>query len=113
MTEFRIANRLVAYGRKKFLIPLLYENLGDEELDADLKVYIDTHTYTDCKDLVFFLSVFLEIFVLTQNAVSQFENVHIFCSINMCQKSCYSTDHMVLQSKCQNTITSCSGDYKG
>ena len=53
MTEFRIANQLVADGRKKFLIPLLYENLGDEELDADLKLYIETHTYTDCKDLVF------------------------------------------------------------
>ena len=52
MTEFRIANQLVADGRKKFLIPLLYEDLGDEELDADLKLYIETHTYTDCRDLV-------------------------------------------------------------
>ena len=53
MTEFRIANQLVANGRKKFLIPLLYEDVGDEELDGDLKVYIETHTYTDCKDIVF------------------------------------------------------------
>ena len=52
MTEFRIANELVVDGRKKFLIPLLYEDVGDEELDADIKLYIDTHTYTDCKDLV-------------------------------------------------------------
>ena len=58
MTEFRIANQLVADGRKKFLIPLLYENLGDEELDADLKLYIETHTYTDCKDLVLELYFF-------------------------------------------------------
>ena len=52
MTEFRIANQLVVDGRKKFLIPLLYENIDLEDLDADLKLYIETHTYTDCKDLV-------------------------------------------------------------
>ena len=53
MTEFCIANQLVVDGRKKFLIPLLYEDVGDEELDADIKLYIETHTYIDCKDLVF------------------------------------------------------------
>ena len=60
MTEFRIANQLVADGRKKFLIPLLYEDVGDEELDADLKLYIETHTYTDCKDLVFWYFSYFE-----------------------------------------------------
>ena len=52
MTEFRIAHQLVAQGQKKFLIPLLYEEVDQEELDADLALYISTHTYTDCKDVV-------------------------------------------------------------
>ena len=55
MTEFRIAHQLVASGRKKFLIPLLYEDVRPDELnevDADLKLYIQTHTYTDCKNVV-------------------------------------------------------------
>ena len=53
--EFRIAHQLVAEGKKKFLIPLLLEDVNPnelEEVDADLKLYIETHTYTDCKDLV-------------------------------------------------------------
>ena len=57
MTEFRIAHQLVAQGRKKFLIPLLLEDVNPNELgevDADLKLYIETHTYTDCRDLVSF-----------------------------------------------------------
>ena len=55
MTEFRIAHQLVANGRKKFLIPLLYEDVRPDELsevDADLKLYIQTHTYTECTNLV-------------------------------------------------------------
>ena len=52
MTEFRIAHQLVAQGRKKFLIPLLYEEVDQVELDADLALYIKTYTYTDCKDVV-------------------------------------------------------------
>ena len=52
MTEFRIAHQLVANGRKKFLIPLLFEDLDRDELDSDLQLYIDTHTYTECKNLV-------------------------------------------------------------
>ena len=45
----------MAKGRKKFLIPLLLEDVNTnelEEVDADLKLYIETHTYTDCKDTV-------------------------------------------------------------
>ena len=45
----------MAKGRKKFLIPLLLEDVNAnelEEVDADLKLYIETHTYTDCKDTV-------------------------------------------------------------
>ena len=52
MTEFRIAHQLVVTGRKKFLIPLLFEDLERDELDSDLKLYIDTHTYADCQNLV-------------------------------------------------------------
>ena len=55
MTEFRIAHQLVANGRKKFLIPLLYEDVRPDELnevDADLKLYIQTHTYAECKNMV-------------------------------------------------------------
>ena len=61
MTEVRIAHQLVANGRKKFLIPLLFEDLDHDGLDSDLKLYIDTHTYANCKNLVFmftFNSVF-------------------------------------------------------
>ena len=53
--EFRVAHQLVTGGRKKFLIPLLLEDVKLNELgdvDADLKLYIETHTYTDCKYLV-------------------------------------------------------------
>ena len=52
MTEFRIAHQLVTDGRKRFLIPLLLEDLAEDDLDSDLQLYIKTHTYTDCKDLV-------------------------------------------------------------
>ena len=55
MLEFRIANHKVFKGRKKFLIPLLLEDVNPNELDgidAHLKLYIETHTYTSCKDLV-------------------------------------------------------------
>ena len=52
MAEFHIAHEQVVNGRKNFLIPLLYENIDPNELDADLKIYIGTHTYIDCKNLV-------------------------------------------------------------
>ena len=50
-----MAHQLVAKGRKKFPIPLLLEEVNPNklgEVDADLKLYIETHTYTDCKDTV-------------------------------------------------------------
>ena len=72
MTEFRIANQLVVDGRKKFLIPLLYEDVGDEELDADIKLYIEIHTYTDCKDLVL-------VFFFEQNFPSPSHNKRAVC----------------------------------
>ena len=56
MQEFHMAHQLVVKKRrKKFLIPLLLEDVNLNKLDnaeADLKLYIETHTYADCKDLV-------------------------------------------------------------
>jgi hypothetical protein len=52
MVEFRIAHQLVMERKQRYLIPLLYEEINNDELEADLKLYIDTHTYADCKDLV-------------------------------------------------------------
>ena len=53
MEEFRIAHAQVTEkGRKNFLIPLLYEEVKLDDLDADLKMYIETHTYIDTQDLV-------------------------------------------------------------
>ena len=57
MTEFRIAHQLVAKGRKKFLFPLLFEDLDRDELDSDLQLYIDTHTYANCKNLVLYICI--------------------------------------------------------
>ena len=55
MLEFHIAHQLVTDGKKKFLIPVLLDDVNPNEfddVDADLKLYTETHTYTDCKDLV-------------------------------------------------------------
>ena len=52
MEEFRIAHEQVVNGRKNFLIPVLYEEVNLDDLDADLKLYIETHTYIDTKDQV-------------------------------------------------------------
>ena len=54
MVEFRVAHQLVSKGRKRFIIPLLYEGLEVDELEPDLKQYIETHTYIECKDKVKF-----------------------------------------------------------
>ena len=45
MEEFRMAQaQMTEKGRKNFLIPLLYEEVNVADLDADLKMYIETHT---------------------------------------------------------------------
>ena len=54
-------------GRKNFLIPLLYEEVNVGNLDADLKMYIETHTYIDTINSVSFIAlqlVFYHIFSL-------------------------------------------------
>ena len=56
MEEFRIAHsQMTEKGRKNFLIPLLYEEVNVGDLDADLKMYIETHTYIDTTNLVSFI----------------------------------------------------------
>ena len=53
MEEFRIAHAQVTEkSRKNFLIPLLYEDVKPDDLDADLKLYVETHTYIETKNLV-------------------------------------------------------------
>ena len=56
MEEFRIAHsQMTEKGRKNFLIPLLYEEVNVGDLDADLKMYIETHSYIDTTNLVSFM----------------------------------------------------------
>ncbi len=51
--EFHIAHEKVLQGRKKYLIPLMLDNVQPQEiLDADLKMYVESHTYLDCKNEV-------------------------------------------------------------
>ena len=53
MEEFRIAHaQVIEKGRKNFLIPVLYEEVKLKDLDKDFKLYIETHTYIETKDLV-------------------------------------------------------------
>ncbi len=50
--EFHIAHEQVVKGRtKKFLIPILLKNVTARKIkDADLRMYVETHTYLDTKD---------------------------------------------------------------
>ena len=62
MEEFRIAHAQVTEkNRKNFLIPLLYEDVKPNDLDADLKLYVETHTYIETKNLV--KSINLDLFL--------------------------------------------------
>ncbi len=55
LAEFHIAHDQVINGRKKYLIPLMLEEINASEIqDADLRLYIESHTYLDCKNLVCF-----------------------------------------------------------
>ncbi len=46
MEEFHLAHDVVVnQGKKKFLIPVLSEDVNQNDLDPDLKKYISTHTY--------------------------------------------------------------------
>ena len=53
MMEFRQAHaHATGNARNKFLIPLLYEDINIRDLDADLKLYLENHTYIECKMIV-------------------------------------------------------------
>ncbi len=53
MTEFHIAHEQVVNGRKKYIIPLMLENVQAGEIqDADLRMYVESHTYLECNDKV-------------------------------------------------------------
>ena len=62
MTEFRQAHaHATGNGRNKFMIPILYGDINTRDLFKDvhftdeetkLKLYLETHTYIDCKSVV-------------------------------------------------------------
>ena len=53
MKEFHEAHaHATGNGRNKFLIPLLFGDININNLDADLKFYLENHTYIDCKNMV-------------------------------------------------------------
>ena len=53
MTEFRQAHaHATGKSRNKFLIPLLYEDINIRDLDTGLKLYLENHTYIECKSMV-------------------------------------------------------------
>ncbi len=53
LMEFHIAHEKVIWQRKKYLIPLMMEAIKSNDIrDADLRMYIESHTYQDCTDLV-------------------------------------------------------------
>ncbi len=74
--EFHIAHEKTIQERKKYLIPLLLDNVKPAKIkDADLRLYLESHTYLDCKDQVghwFTYIVMLDVleFLLFISAVS-------------------------------------------
>ena len=53
MKEFRdVHAHATGSGRRKFLIPILFQDVIVEDLDADLKFYLSNHTYVEYKCLV-------------------------------------------------------------
>ncbi len=53
LAEFHIAHEQVVNGRKKYIIPLMLEKIKAGEIqDADLRMYVESHTYLDCNDKV-------------------------------------------------------------
>ena len=56
MKEFRDAHaHATGSGRKKFLIPILWSDIAVRELEADMKFYLENHTYIEYINLVMFL----------------------------------------------------------
>ena len=53
MKEFRDAHaHATGNGRNKFLIPILFEDVNTGDVDADLKFYLNNHTYIEYKTTV-------------------------------------------------------------
>ncbi len=51
--EFHIAHQQVIQGRKKYLVPILIKNVKTGKIkDADLRMYLESHTYLDSTDKV-------------------------------------------------------------
>ena len=74
MEEFRIAHAQVTEkSRKNFLIPLLYEDVEPDDLDADLKLYVETHTYIETKNLV--KSIKLKVLIVHTSGKITFVNI--------------------------------------
>ena len=57
LKEFRDAHaHATGNGRKKFLIPIVFEDVNIKDLHTDLKFYLENHTYIKYKDGVNFPS---------------------------------------------------------
>ena len=53
MKEFREAHaHATGNGRNKFLIPVLFGDVGVKDLDADLKFHLENHTYIQSNKMV-------------------------------------------------------------
>ena len=53
MVEFRQAHAYATgNARNKFMIPILDEDINIRDLDTDLKLYLENHTYIECKNMV-------------------------------------------------------------
>ena len=53
MKEFREAHaHATGNARNKFLIPILFEDVSIGDLDADLKFYLENHTYIEYRNVV-------------------------------------------------------------
>ena len=59
LQEFRDAHaHATGNGSKKFLVPILFEDINIKDLDTDLKFYLENHTKIKYKNLVkFFFSL--------------------------------------------------------
>ncbi len=54
LEEFKIAHSHVVEGRRKLLVPVKLEDIPKEEIDKDLKCYMNRFTYADVKNLELF-----------------------------------------------------------
>ena len=53
MKEFRDAHAFATGNRRnKFLIPILFDDVNTGDLDADLRVFLENHTYIPCNNSV-------------------------------------------------------------